>query len=314
MRRVTFKTINERKNSSEYSDLPKLGDILVNLSVKNSPKVVRTLRLVGMPIDFWEYNAKKRVFGKKGEKVMCEDGKVRDAGGSYEMPFPDADKNNKITRIGLSDSEGNKSKECLWYKAGYIGSKKYAIRCLEKQDDGTWVPKILCKGPSIFDEFSKWELSRHTDRDEALASGETFDFSTFLGGDKAPTVKVQAVADSSKLGGVGYTVLIGSKDVELKEDLINLLRAVREPSADELNNLRSEYNADREENDSMPEWRDYYEYSFDLNRIFKYTPPVGESTSSATSSEVETPAETGEEFSTEDNSSFDEELSNIKWE
>jgi len=96
--------------------------------------------------------------------------------------------------------------------------------------------------------------------------------------------------------------LIGSKDVELKEDLINLLRAVREPSADELNNLRSEYNADREENDSMPEWRDYYEYSFDLNRIFKYTPPVGESTSSATSSEVETPAETGEEFSTEDNS------------
>jgi hypothetical protein len=310
MKRVTYKTIAERKNNSEFSDLPKLGDILVNLSVKNSPKVVRTLRLVGNPIEFWEYNAKKRVIGKKGEKVQCEDGKVREAGTSYEVPFPDADKNNKITRIGHEERS-----QCPWYKMGYSGSKKYAVRCLEKQDDGTWIPKILCKGPTIFDEFSKWEMSRHSDKDEAEAAGEKFDLSTFLGGDKAPTVKVQAVADSSKLGGVAYTVLIGSKDVELKEDLINLLRAVREPSADELNNLRSEYNADREEDDSMPEWRDYYEYSFDVNRIFKYTPLVTESSNSSTSTTSEASSSESEEFSSdEDNSSFDEELSNIKWE
>ena len=263
MKRVTFKSIAERKNNSEYSELPKLKDILIDLSVKNTPKVERKLRLVGLPIKFYEYNDKKRV---PGDKTKTE-----------KVPFPDAEKTKSITRIGAyttrEDGTDDRSM-CPWFKAGYIGSKKYAVKVLEKQDDGSWLPKILSKGSSVFDLFGNWE------QNQILNLEEDPTLTTFLGGDKAPVVTVKAIADDSKLGGVDYSVFVGVKDMELTEDLINLLRQAREPKADDLNKLRSEYLADYEEDNSLPEWRDYFEYGYDIRRIFKFTPPIGEESSS----------------------------------
>lgn len=271
MKRVTYKTIQERENNkSEYSDLPKLKDIIVNLSVKNTPKVEKNLRLIGLPIMFFEYSDKKR---RPNEKNAFD-----------RVPFPDASRNSKLTRIGLANDEGKADRNDPWYQMGYVPAKKYAIRCLEKQDDGTWVPKILVKGPSVFDFFFSWEESQRI----SMVEEEDENTSIYIGHDKAPTAKIIAVADDNKLGGVDYKVFMGKKDMALTEEHINLLRAVREPSADELNKLREEYNKDREEDDSMPEWRDYFAYSHDIDRIFKPTPPVEDKpqTSNASSSQT----------------------------
>jgi hypothetical protein len=259
MKRVTYKSITERKNNSEYTDLPKLRDILVDLSVKSTPKVERKLRLVGLPIKFYEYNDKKRLPGEKNK--------------TEKVPFPDADKTKMITRIGAFTQREDGSDDrsmCPWYQAGYIGSRKFAVKCFEQQPDKTWLPKILCKGPSVFDEFGKWEQNQliNLEEDPSLC--------TFLGGDLAPVVRIVATADDSKLGGVDYSVFAGSVNVEINEEMINMLRKIYEPKADDLNKLRSEYLADLEEDESLPEWRDYFEYGYDLRRIFKYTPPIGE--------------------------------------
>lgn len=275
MKRVTYKTIIERQTNSEFQDFPKLKDILVDLSVKDSPKVNRKLRLVGFPIMFMEYNDKKRTDEK--DKTI-------------RVPFSDADVNRKITRIGHENPQ-----ECPWKAQGYIGSRKFAIRCLEEQEDGTWVPKILCKGPAVFNEFATWEQGRVEEDEDGLSS--------FLGGVNAPTVRVQATKDSSKLGGVDYKVFVGSKDMPITEEIIEQLRAIQEPSADELNALRAEYEADREEDPTLPEWHDFYEFGFSLKRIFKYTPPMD------SSNESESMNASRESFSTKVSEGSDEETS-----
>jgi len=269
MKRVTYKSIIERSSKKEYQELPKLKDILVDLSVKNTPKVVRKLRLVGHAMQFTEYSNKKRLPKDVQAQIKQETGKDK-----YfeEVPFPDAHLSSNFTRIGHDDPS-----QCPWREMGYIGTKKYAQKCLE-EIDGKWVPKILCKGPSIFDGFAIWEQGRVAELQDDPS------LSHFLGGDKAPMVEITATHDTSKLGDVDYKVHIKSKDIALTEDMINLLRAVREPAADELNRFRKEYNDDREEDDSLPEWRDYYEYSYDIRRIFQYTPPKAENIDSTQSS------------------------------
>lgn len=308
MKRVTYKSIIERQNNnSEFQDFPRLKDILVDLSVKNTPKVVRKLRLIGFPIEFVEYNDKKRIPGPKtapGEKKPKPD--------FIKVPFPDAAENKKITRIGHDDPS-----KCPWRAMGYVGSRRFAIRCLEEQEDGTYLPKILCKGPVIFNEFATWELGRAEEAD-----GE--ELTTFLGGEFAPQVRIQATFDDSKLGDVDYKVFIGSKDMQITEEIINQLRSIQEPSADELNQIRSEYNNDREEDSSLPEWKDFYEFGYDLKRIFKFTPPMSSSNSdtdtdtedsSIDSTEESTSAEAEEttEVTTESTEDSDLDLGDINW-
>jgi hypothetical protein len=295
MKRVTYKSILDRSNKKDYQDLPKLKDILVDLSVKSTPKVVRKLRLVGHAMQFTEYSNRKRLSKEMQEQIKRETGKDK----YYEeVPFPDAHLNNNFTRIGH-----NNDRECPWKAMGYIGSKKYAQKCLEEVD-GKWVPKILCKGPSIFDGFAIWEQGRV----EELGDDPTLSY--FLGGDKAPMVEITATYDASKLGDVDYKVHIKSKDIALTEEMINILRAVREPSADDLNRLRKEYNDDREEDDSLPEWRDYFEYSYDIRRIFQYTPPKVDSPSSTETTANDSSAES-EKASDEEVESID--LGDISW-
>jgi hypothetical protein len=276
MKRVTPKTLAERQtNKNKFTDLPKLKDILVDLSVKNTPKVKRKLRLIGPAVEFAEIQDKKRIPGEKNTE---------------RVPFPDAHKNGSPTRIGHDDD-----KLCPWRKMGYTYARRFAQRCIEEQEDGTWVHKILVKGPMVFDFFFDWEAGR---REEA--EGDT-DVSTFLGGDVAPTVRIEANFDSSKLGNVDYTLACSAKDMVLTEEYINMLRAVREPSVDELNTYRAEYNEARESDPEMPEWRDYFEYGHDIRRIFKYTPPIEDSNDSESTS-----ANTGNTSSAAENTVVEE--------
>lgn len=240
MARVTYKTFNERPKSS--SDFPKLTDILVGLSVnKQTTSVTRKLRMIGYPIEFIEYNAKKYVPGEKGKKVDC--------------PFPDADTNKRITRIGPADKSG------IWAELGYVGSRRFAQKCFELNEDKTWTHKILCKGPSVFEPMFNWEEARHTEEDPEL--------STFLGGENAPIVRIEATYNPDKMGNVDYKILIGSKDQPVTEDMINDMRLIREPSAEDLLAIQEEIEADRENDPTLAAWLPWYEYGHDIEKIFK---------------------------------------------
>jgi hypothetical protein len=140
MKRVTPKTIQERKNSrANFADLPKLRDIVVDLSVKNTPKVVRKLRFDGPPVEIAEIQDKVATWSNDDSGKRVRETK--------KVPFPDADKNGSPTRIGHDNAD-----ECPWRKMGYVVTRRFVQRCLEEQEDGSWSHKILVKGPAIFDE------------------------------------------------------------------------------------------------------------------------------------------------------------------
>jgi hypothetical protein len=282
MKRATIQSIISNNSKKEFKQLPKLTDIIVNLSVRETPEVIRKLRLVGIPIEFVEYQSKKRVVGEKGKTEKCA--------------FPDFELNKNFTRIGHPDQS-----QCPWKKLGFVGQRKFAQQCFEEQSDGTWLPKIICKGSSIFSEFATWEQGRLEENDDSVC--------THLGGKSAPTVKIKATYDSTKLGEVDYKVYIGPKDMPLTEDMINELRKIREPSADEIDSLRAEYLEDQENSQDLPEWNDFFEYGYDLNRIFKFTPMKTEddSTSASSSSAVE------ETTSAREDTETDTSLDGINW-
>lgn len=257
MKRVTPKSTRERQNKTTGGDFPKLKDIIVNLSVREVPKVTRKLRLIGTACEYAEiqpYTAVWSLDKKTGKKK-------RDW---VKTPFPDAALNAAPTRIGHDEED-----KCPWRAAGFRVNRRFVQRCLEEQEDGTWVHKILVKGPLVFDKFTDWEEGQR----EELADNPDQPISTFLGGRSAPAVKVVAKFDDTKMGDVDYTVHVGPKDMVLTEEHINLLRAVHEPTADELNAFRAEYNMARDEDPDMPEFEDFFEYGHDVRKIFKYTPP-----------------------------------------
>jgi len=220
---------------------------------KENPEVTRKLRLIGLPYNFLEYSARKR--------------NPDDPTKPFDVPFPDAEDNKNYTRIGHDDPD-----QCPWRRLGYLAAKKSAVRVLEEQPDKTWKPKILCKGPTIFNEFAKWQANREL-ANEDKEDGET-DLNVFLGGDKAPIVQIKATRNTDKPGGVEYFVAINPKESALTEAMIASLKSSYEPKADKLNALRAEYEEARENDPSMPEWRDYFEYGFDIDNIFKHTPLI----------------------------------------
>lgn len=289
MKIVTPKTLQESKSKSN-NELPSLKTITVDLSVKNQPEVTRKLRMVGHAMEFYEVQDKVRV--GKNEFV--------------KKPFPDAHLNSNFTRIAHEDPE-----KCPWRKLGYVLSKRYAQRCFEQQEDGSWVHKILVKGPLVFNPLFDWEKGR---RDEAADDNDD-SLSTFLGSKVAPAVKIVAVHDSSKLGQVDYTVHVNTKDMELTEDMINMLRAVRVPPADELSAFRSNYQKLIDEGHDIPEFQDYFTYGHDIARIFKFTPMKEDTAQSAPKTETSS-AFDDEETTTETSSEVDNldlDMSGIDW-
>jgi hypothetical protein len=154
-------------NAPKGNSFPKLGDILVNLSVKNTPKVTRKLRLIGDPYMFFEFTDKQYVPNPTNDPAV--------RGKTVKVPFPDADVNKSFNRIGHDEPS-----QCPWKKMGYICTTQFAQNCLEKQDDGTWVVKILKKGKSIFQELAKWQNGRLKDMED-LDEDERENFIFHLG-------------------------------------------------------------------------------------------------------------------------------------
>lgn len=264
MKRLSFRELSERpKTTTTYAELPKFKDILLSFDVKTQKEVNRDLRLVGNAIEFIEYSNKKRLPGQEQP---------------VSVPFVDAELSNKPTRYGKAGPDGKPDPDDPWFQMGYSWSRKFAINCLEKQDDGTWVPKVLMKGPSVFNHFLNWTKGQFLYKKKADADEEVI---TFLGGDVAPIVTVTAEYAPGKLGNIEYSVYINGRN-KMTEDMINLLREVREPSAEELSAARDEYNAEMEDGDHP--WRDYFMYGYDIERMFKPTPPKAESESYETES------------------------------
>lgn len=242
------------KPPTSSSSFPKLGEILVNLSVRDSPKVERKLRLVGDPVVFLEYQDKVYVPGQKGK--------------TQKLPFPDAEINKSMTRIGHDDPD-----QCPWKKMGYISSLQFAQNCLEQQEDGTWLPKVLKKGKSIFQELAKWQNGRLKDMED-LDEDERNAFIFHLGTRNSFPVRITANATGQPAPkSVEYEVNVSSvKTIKITDDMLEMLRKAGEPSAEELKSERLKYENEAKSDPSMPPWEDYFAYGYDLSKIFKHTP------------------------------------------
>jgi hypothetical protein len=234
------------------NSFPKLSEILVNLSVKEQKKVVRKLKLVGDPYAFTEYIDKKYVPNPNNDPAL--------KGKTVRVPFPDADLNKSFNRIGNDEDPEN----CPWKKLGYISTTQYAQNCFEKQDDGTWVVKILKKGKSIFKAIAKEQVDRYNNED--LDEDDPKHFGTRT----SPCVRI--TAEATGLEGpksVEYNVSFDPKSTYVTDDMIELLRKAGEPDANDLAEERSSYNKASKNDPYMPEWEDFYTYGYPLHKIFK---------------------------------------------
>lgn len=254
LRRMSTNQFMNMKPASNQSSFPKLGEILVNLSVKDSPRVERKLKLVGDPVVFLEYQDKVYVPGQKGKTM--------------KVPFPDADINKSMTRIGHDDPD-----QCPWKKQGYISTLVFAQNCLEQQEDGTWVPKILKKGKSIFQELAKWQNGRLKDMED-LDEDERENFIFHLGTRVSYPVRITAIATGQPAPkSVNYEVTVSSvKPLKVTDEMVEALRKAGEPKPEDLEAERKLYEADAKHDSSMPAWEDFFAYGYDLSKIFKHTP------------------------------------------
>ena len=244
--------------STPRNSFPRLQDILVNLSVKDSPKVVRRLKLIGDPISFIEFTDKVYIPNPNNDPSL--------RGKTQRVPFPDADLNKSFVRIGHDDP-----KQCPWKKMGYVGSTQYAQNVLEKQEDGSWEVRILKKGKAIFNKIAEKIGQNYEDETNEDGDGRHY------GTRNSPCIKVTAVATGKEPPlSVEYSVSFEAKPIYVTEEMVDLLRKAGEPSADDLVKERLSYEADRKSDPLMPEWEDFYTYGYPLDKIFKFDPIRGE--------------------------------------
>jgi hypothetical protein len=251
-RMSTNALLNMKSPTTSGNSYPKLSEILVNLSTKEG-EVERKLKLVGDPLAFLEYTDKVYVPGQKGK--------------TQRVPFPDAELNKGFTRIGHEDPS-----QCPWKAAGYIPSLKFAQNVLEQQADGTWVPKILKAGKSIFLEFAKWQSGRVKELKD-LEEDEVEGFITHLGTRRSMMVRVIATPTGKEPPqSVEYTVTVSSREVKVTDEMVEALKAAGEPTPEVIAKERELYNTDRGQDPTMPAWEDFFTYGYDLKKIFKFQP------------------------------------------
>ena len=234
------------------NSFPRLSEILVNLSVKDQKKVVRKLKLVGEPYGFTEYIDKKYVPNPTNDPGL--------KGKTVRVPFPDAELNKSFNRIGNDENP----ELCPWAKLGYISTTQYAQNCFEKQDDGTWVVKVLKKGKSIFKAIAKEQVDRYDNED--LDEDDPKHFGTRV----SPCVRI--TAEATGLEGpksVEYSVSFDPKSTTITDDMVELLRKAGELEAQDLANERTKFNKASKNDRYMPEWEDFYEYGYPVRKIFK---------------------------------------------
>lgn len=264
-RRISPKAFKElqtqQQQGSSQRNFPKLSEILVNLSVKDlevgEEKTVR-LRLIGDPISFLEYTNKQYVPNPDRDPAL--------KGKTVEVPFPDAEINRSMTRIGHDDPN-----QCPWRERGYNRTTQFAINVLEQMADKTWAPKILKKGNSVFESIYAWQNGR-LEEAEGLDADEAADLVTHLGVRDAPCIRIKALKKGPKPHEVEYSVHVDSKNTKLTDEMIEILRGAGEPKPEALAAERALYEKDLAADASMPEWEDFFAYGFPLNQIFKYTP------------------------------------------
>jgi hypothetical protein len=215
-------------------------EILIDLKPdKSTGKTQKKLRLIGLPIEYWEATARKR---------SEEDPKK-----TVQVAFPDAQLNKSYSRICDDDPEKD-----IWTQMGYVKSKRYAINCIDR-DDGK--VKILAKGKMIFREFYKAERSNIEENIELAENGEPLLW-TMVGGEESPDVKIISIANEKALGGVEYEVHINPRLNKLTTEEIEKLRNVGCPNAEQLKEIR----AANPDLDEMPDW---FFYGYNLEEIFK---------------------------------------------
>jgi hypothetical protein len=262
--RKANKTMVRRVSSSQLiasspqktmsSSFPKLSEILVNLSVKDSPKVVKRLKLVGDPYEFTEYIDKKYVPNPGNDPAL--------KGKTQRVPFPDADLNKSFNRIGHEDPD-----QCPWKKLGYIATTQYAQNCFERQEDGSWEVKILKKGKSIFKAIAMEQLDRLNNED--LDEDDPKHFGTRV----SPCVRITATATGLEgPKSVEYSISYDPKSTSITDEMIEMLRKCGEPSAEDLEEERVEYNKAAKRDNTLPMWEDFFAYGYPLHKIFKHTP------------------------------------------
>jgi hypothetical protein len=240
---------------------PKWSDMMVNLSVKEQKRVTRKLKLVGDPYEFTEYVDKQYVPNPTNDPAL--------KGKTVRVPFPDADVKKSFTRIGNDEDPAN----CPWKKLGYISTTQYAQNCYEKQDDGTWVVKVLKKGKSIFRDIAKEQINRFNDSELDDDDPKHFGIRT------SPCVRITAEATGYEgPKSVEYSVGFDPKSTYITDEMIEMLRKVGEPTAEDLAEERNSYNRCRKSDLSMPEWEDFFLYGYPLHKIFKHTPISGTET------------------------------------
>lgn len=255
---------------ASYDNTNKWYEHLVNLSVKDNPKVVRRLKLIGDPYCFTEYVDKQYVPNPTNDPSL--------RGKTVRVPFPDADVNRSFNRIGNDDDPAN----CPWKKLGYISTVQYAQNCFERQEDGTWEVKILKKGKSIFKAIAMEQMSRLTN--DELDDDDPKHFGTRV----SPCVRITATAtglDGPK--SVEYSVSFDPKSTTITDEMIEQLRKCGEPSAEDLKKERDNYIQAAKEDSSMPEWEDFFAYGWQLNKIFKHTPVKTEANTAFANKKVE---------------------------
>ena len=236
----------------QQNSFPKLQDILVDLSVKNTPKVIRKLKLIGDPYMFIEYTDKQYVPNPTNDPSL--------RGKTVAVPFPDAVLNKKFNRIGHDDPS-----QCPWKKMGYVGVTQYAQNVLEMQEDGSWEVKILKKGKSIFNKIAQDIAENYLDATNDDGDGRHY------GTRNAQCVRITATATGKQPPlSVEYSVAYDKKPTYIDDDMIELLRKAGEPTTEDLIKERKTYEYDAQEDPYMPAWEDFYSYGYPLNKIFKF--------------------------------------------
>jgi len=274
IRTTTNSILSSNTNSSNKANRLTLKEILLDFKVDPAHQQnIHKVRLIGEPIVYLEYSAKKKDYDNLDEKGRPTE---------ISVPFPDADINNSFTRIGHDDPS-----QCDWAKEGYISSKKYAQNCVERYPDGTFAVKILNKGATVFKPMAQWENGQIQ---ENVESGESN--TVFLGGRKAPMVKITAEYNGTKPGKVEYTVNIPSKEYELTDEEISELLSLNPQTPEQIAQAREEYNEKRKQNPYLPVFEDFFVGGHNLMNIFKYTPIKTEAKDSAGSTQSRAAVET----------------------
>ena len=246
-------------NSSNGGNFKKATFVNFSLTKSSESKITHKVRLVGLPYGFVEYGSYKYDNSERGK-------------GTVSVPFPDAEFNSRITRIGHSDLD-----QCPWKKLGYVGVQKFAQNCFIRNENGSWELAILTKGKSVFRPIAEWEVNRY-DESMELDEDERQDFSTLAGGHSAPCFRI--TARKTGLPGpksIEYSVSADSKDVTLTQEMLAELKLAASNLSDEdIAKRRSEYNEYRKQNTYLPEWQEHFAWGYQLDKMFKFSPVMTE--------------------------------------